>query len=200
MTVPPTRQALIDAAVAVFTEKGLHGARVTDVTKRAGVAAGSFYTYFETKEALFLEVVEVARQELAAQVPRARFSDAESARAWLHQVVRLQVTRLAEGAATWRMINAAALGNVEVATALRAQDDPLTRALTDEIDFWAEQGWIAPGAASSVVVEALIALTEQSVQQWCADESAEFEAEQATAAIADAWTAILQMPPRGAGR
>jgi len=199
VTLPPTRQALIDAAVDVFTEKGLHGARVIDVTKRAGVAAGSFYTYFETKEALFLEVVDQARRALAAEVPRARFSDAESARAWLHDVVRLQVGRLTEGAATWRMINAAALGNVQVATALRQRDDPLTRALTDELGFWAEQGWIDPGVESPVVVDALIALTEQAVQQWTHDEAGP-DLEAATAAVADAWTALLRMPPRGSGR
>ncbi|MBM7516654.1 TetR/AcrR family transcriptional regulator [Nocardioides nitrophenolicus] len=199
MTLLPTRQALIDAAVDVFTEKGLHGARVIDVTKRAGVAAGSFYTYFETKEGLFLEVVDKVRQELAAEVPRARFSDAESARAWLHDVVRLQVVRLSEGAATWRMINAAALGNVQVATALREQDDPLTRTLTDELGFWAEQGWIDPGVESAVVVDALIALTEQAVQQWSHDDAGP-DLEAATAAVADAWTALLRMPPRGSGR
>lgn len=199
MTLPPTRQALVDAAVDVFTEKGLHGARVVDVTKRAGVAAGSFYTYFDTKEGLFLEVVEQARSALAAEVPRARFSDADSARAWLHEVVRLQVARLAEGAATWRMINAAALGNVQVATALRDQADPLTRTLTDELGFWAEQGWIDPGVDSAVVVDALIALTEQAVQQW-SHEGAAFDLDAASATVADAWTALLRMPPRGAVR
>ncbi|MDQ6525826.1 TetR/AcrR family transcriptional regulator [Nocardioides sp. LHD-245] len=194
MTLPPTRQALVDAAVDVFTEKGLHGARVIDVTKRAGVAAGSFYTYFDTKEGLFLEVVEQSRQGLAAQVPRARFSDAEGARAWLREVVRLQVARLAEGAATWRMINAAALGNVQVATALRDQPDPLTRTLTDELGFWAEQGWIDPGVAGDVVVDALIALTEQAVQQWCAGPERP-DLEEATAVITGAWTSILRMTP-----
>ncbi|GAA1510720.1 TetR/AcrR family transcriptional regulator [Nocardioides humi] len=194
MTLPPTRQALVDAAVDVFTEKGLHGARVIDVTKRAGVAAGSFYTYFDTKEVLFLEVVEQVRRELAAQVPRARFSDAASARAWLYEVVRLQVTGLIEGAATWRMINAAALGNVQIATALRDQADPLTRTLTDELGFWAEQGWIDPGVDSAVVVDALIALIEQTVQQWCTG-SDRPDLDEATAVIAGAWASILRMTP-----
>lgn len=48
-----TRQALLDAARAVFERDGFLHARITDITAEADVASGSFYTYFESKEDIF---------------------------------------------------------------------------------------------------------------------------------------------------
>ena len=46
------REDLLDAGLAVFREKGVRAATVEDVTTRAGVAKGTFYLYFKTKEEL----------------------------------------------------------------------------------------------------------------------------------------------------
>jgi AcrR family transcriptional regulator len=48
---------IIDAAIEIFGEKGLAGARLEDIAKRAGVSKGTIYLYFPNKEALFREVV-----------------------------------------------------------------------------------------------------------------------------------------------
>jgi AcrR family transcriptional regulator len=53
-----TQRALLDAAAAEFGEKGFHDSSVVSITSRAGVALGSFYTYFESKDALFRALVE----------------------------------------------------------------------------------------------------------------------------------------------
>ena len=52
-----TQRALLDAAAAEFGEKGFHESSVVSITTRAGMALGSFYTYFESKEALFRALV-----------------------------------------------------------------------------------------------------------------------------------------------
>ena len=46
-------QAILDAALDVFAEKGFADARLDDVAARAGVAKGTIYLYFASKEALF---------------------------------------------------------------------------------------------------------------------------------------------------
>jgi AcrR family transcriptional regulator len=51
-----TRERLIDAARAAFEEHGFLETRVAHITRRAGAAYGSFYAYFPSKEAIFLEV------------------------------------------------------------------------------------------------------------------------------------------------
>ncbi|WP_072396270.1 TetR/AcrR family transcriptional regulator [Hyphomicrobium sp. CS1GBMeth3] len=58
---PGTRkEAILDAALSVFAEEGYQAARVDDVARRAGVAKGTLYLYFDDKETLFEEVVRGA--------------------------------------------------------------------------------------------------------------------------------------------
>lgn len=58
-----TLRALLDAAAAEFGEKGFHESSVVSITSRAGVALGSFYTYFDSKETLFRALVkDMSRQ------------------------------------------------------------------------------------------------------------------------------------------
>jgi AcrR family transcriptional regulator len=52
-----TRRRLLDAAEAVFGELGYHDASVVRVAETAGVAAGTFYLYFDSKKAIFDELV-----------------------------------------------------------------------------------------------------------------------------------------------
>ena len=52
-----TREKLLQAAETEFGEKGFHDAAVSGITYRAGVALGTFYTYFESKEEIFQALV-----------------------------------------------------------------------------------------------------------------------------------------------
>lgn len=50
-------QELLDAALALFVEKGYAATRLEEVAARAGVSKGTLYLYFDSKEALFKAVV-----------------------------------------------------------------------------------------------------------------------------------------------
>ena len=52
-----TLRKLLDASAIEFGEKGFHEASVSSITRRAGVALGTFYTYFDSKDALFRALV-----------------------------------------------------------------------------------------------------------------------------------------------
>lgn len=52
-----TRRAILDAAAQEFGAHGFHATGITDITRRAGVALGSFYTYFPSKEEVFRALV-----------------------------------------------------------------------------------------------------------------------------------------------
>lgn len=52
-----TLRKLLDAAAIEFGERGFHEASVSGITRRAGVALGSFYTYFDSKDAIFRALV-----------------------------------------------------------------------------------------------------------------------------------------------
>lgn len=63
---------LLAAAEAAFAEQGFHRTSVKDITDRAGVAAGTFYLYFPSKEASCLAVIDDVYRELIETVVRRR--------------------------------------------------------------------------------------------------------------------------------
>lgn len=64
------RQAmLVQGAHRVFERDGFINARITDIAKEVGLAHGSFYTYFDSKEAIFREVAVEIQQEMFDGVP-----------------------------------------------------------------------------------------------------------------------------------
>ena len=53
-----TRRKILDAAEAVFGEMGYYEASISEITRRAGVAQGTYYIYFHSKREIFAELVE----------------------------------------------------------------------------------------------------------------------------------------------
>ena len=52
-----TLRRVLEAAALEFGERGYHDAAITGITQRAGVALGTFYTYFDSKEEVFRALV-----------------------------------------------------------------------------------------------------------------------------------------------
>jgi AcrR family transcriptional regulator len=59
-----TRNALVEAARTVFERDGYLNARITDIAEAAGVAHGTFYTYFVSKDEIFRAVIVALQDEL----------------------------------------------------------------------------------------------------------------------------------------
>ena len=61
------RDAVMQAALELVGERGFHGAPMAEVAERAGVAAGTIYRFFDSKDTLIKEIyVSLERQILAA--------------------------------------------------------------------------------------------------------------------------------------
>jgi AcrR family transcriptional regulator len=63
------RQQLLEAALAEFAERGIGGARVDSIAKRAGISAGLVYAYHDGKEGLFEAVHDAIVERTVAAVP-----------------------------------------------------------------------------------------------------------------------------------
>jgi AcrR family transcriptional regulator len=63
-----TRRRILDAAEAEFGEKGFHEGSISGITQRAGVALGTFYTYFESKEEIFQALVSYMSRRIRAWI------------------------------------------------------------------------------------------------------------------------------------
>src|SRR5215469_8426810 len=71
-----TRERLLGAARALFVARGYHLTRPQDITRRAGVGHGTFYLYFEDKQACFLAFVAATQRELEQHLrPRLQQAD-----------------------------------------------------------------------------------------------------------------------------
>jgi AcrR family transcriptional regulator len=70
-----TRQELLSAALACFSEYGYARTRISDVVFRAGVSQGNFYRHFQSKDEIFLEALRPSLDELAASTTRSRVGE-----------------------------------------------------------------------------------------------------------------------------
>ncbi|MEI3012873.1 MAG: helix-turn-helix domain-containing protein [Sutterella seckii] len=52
------KRAILDATIEEFEAKGFASARIEDIAKKAGVAKGTVYNYFESKEALLMGLAD----------------------------------------------------------------------------------------------------------------------------------------------
>jgi AcrR family transcriptional regulator len=59
-----TERALLEASEQIFAEQGVGATRVEDISKRAGVAVGTLYNYFEDRDGLLAALMAQRRAEL----------------------------------------------------------------------------------------------------------------------------------------
>jgi TetR/AcrR family fatty acid metabolism transcriptional regulator len=69
MRDPDKPQQIVDAAIRVFARNGYYNSRVSDIAREAGIASGTIYLYFRTKEEI---LVTLFRDKMAAFVAHLR--------------------------------------------------------------------------------------------------------------------------------
>jgi len=93
------RANILDAAVKVFAKKGFHSAKIGDVAREAGVAHGTVYLYFESKDEL---LVSIFRENLnwLTEYTRSGIQKENNAEDKLRKMISLQID-LAETNPDW---------------------------------------------------------------------------------------------------
>ena len=64
-------QQIIEAAIRVFARKGYYNSRVADIAREAGIAAGTIYLYFETKDDILVTLFRSKMAEFVAGLRKA---------------------------------------------------------------------------------------------------------------------------------
>jgi len=70
MNPSPKKQALLEAAIELFAKDGFWHTTTANIAKHAGVATGTLFTYFPTKNDLLDEVYLMIKREALAEVQR----------------------------------------------------------------------------------------------------------------------------------
>jgi TetR/AcrR family fatty acid metabolism transcriptional regulator len=87
------RDAILNAAIRVFAERGFFGAQVADVARVAGVAAGTVYLYFRGKDDLLVSIFERVMTE-ALEEGRAAIAGVADPIEQLRRLARLHLERV----------------------------------------------------------------------------------------------------------
>jgi len=157
------RERILDAAVRVFARKGFHATRVSEVAKAAGVADGTIYLYFDSKEhllvSLFEHRVERLLEYLETELPRA-----PSASHRLQRIIELQLGLL-EGerdlaeVVTVIFRQSTRLMKEYAAPKFNAYLDAIARVIAEGQESGELRGDVSPHVAARAVFGALDAIT-----------------------------------------
>jgi AcrR family transcriptional regulator len=184
-----TRAALVHAAARIFERDGFLDARISDIAADAGVASGSFYTYFDSKDAIFREVVDELIEELYRQShvgdvagpdPVARIAAAN----------RLYVEAFARHAALYAVVVQVATFNPE----LRQHRQTSRLAFVDRaargLRHLQESGHADPGLDADLVAAMLCGMVENfaEVRHLLGQR---FDDDQAVAAMTEIWVRAI---------
>jgi TetR/AcrR family fatty acid metabolism transcriptional regulator len=91
--VADKREAILRAATKVFAESGYFNSKVADVARVAGVADGTVYLYFKSKEEILRSIFDRGVTEVLSEA-RAIIAEVADARERLRRIARLHLERL----------------------------------------------------------------------------------------------------------
>jgi AcrR family transcriptional regulator len=159
-----TRERLVAAAREVFEERGFLETRVAHVTRHAGVAYGSFYTYFPSKEAVFLEVADRLFEDMTAHALGPSAGPSPAAR--IRRANRSYYEGYLRNARMMAIIEQVATFNEEFQELRRkhraAQVGRSARAITR----WQREGLVPSDLDPEMAARALAAMVDHSLYLW----------------------------------
>ena len=87
------REAILNAAVKVFAQKGFFNSKVADIAGEAGIADGTVYLYFKSKDEILHSIFDRAMEEFIAEGKREIAAIAEADRR-LERIAQLHLEKL----------------------------------------------------------------------------------------------------------
>lgn len=189
-----TRATLIEAAGKVFAERGYHDTTIGDITSAADVAHGTFYTYFDSKRDLFIEVVEALVQDFrneARTIPRAG-ADPYSR---IERANRGYLRAYARNAALMGVLEQVAMVDADLREVrLKSRKFWVQRAHS-QIEQWQAEGLARADVDAEYAANALGAMVDRCAMLWLVL-GEPYDEDRATDALTDLYAHALGLPPR----
>ena len=57
------KERIIEKSMELFEENGYHATKVEEITKALGISKGNFYTYFNSKEEVLYEILDIMKEQ-----------------------------------------------------------------------------------------------------------------------------------------
>ncbi|GLY90581.1 TetR/AcrR family transcriptional regulator [Actinoallomurus iriomotensis] len=157
-----TRERLIQAAREVFEEMGFLDTRVRHITERAGAAYGTFYTYFDSKEAVLREVADRIFADMTGR-DRLPLGPDASPRDRVSRANRSYYTAYLRNARMMAIIEQVATFNEEFREMRRRHRASATGRSARAIRRWQSEGLVDAGLDADLAARALAAMVDHSL-------------------------------------
>lgn len=166
-----TRARLVEAAKEIFEEHGLLDARIADIAARAGVSYGSFYHYFDSKEAVFREVADEVHARLRAPLDDVIFVRGSklTPQERLREGIRRHYESYREDARLLGVIEHAARLDVDVRASLENRSGASNDRIAESIRQLQERGLADRALDPSIAAAALGSMTSRFGEIWLAE-------------------------------
>jgi AcrR family transcriptional regulator len=139
-----TRAAIIEAAKVILERDGFRDARISDITQEAGVANGSFYTYFASK----IEVVNALLPEIAEDLldPTAGsdISGSQDIATRIESMIRAYLDNYHRNVNLLKVLEEVTLAEQTVAEWRLERSREFARRTAVAITHWQERGLVDP--------------------------------------------------------
>ncbi len=178
------RNALLAAAVPVFATHGYYGTSVDDLVEAGGVARGTFYLYFDGKEALFRELIDGLLSRLrAAVLPVRREESAPDAASQLHEILRsLLLTLQADRPVARILFREALVHDAAVRERMRAFQDEIRAYVRHGLRLGIADGFLAQMDVD-VVADCVVGTVQAVVVARLVEGDGPFEVDRVTDAV-----------------
>ena len=196
------RARLLTAAREVFERDGFLDARVTDISAAAGVAHGSFYTYFGSKTAVFRALMAETMDDLYASMGTGSEpgppdgSPAEVAVQRIDRANRRFVAMYLANTALMALFEQATTFDPEVRALRQAARERNVGRVRHSIEQLQRDGLVADDLDAEYSAHALVAMVNGLVHYWLVL-GADFDEERLLAALTRLWAQALGLPVRG---
>ncbi|MGH9057262.1 MAG: TetR/AcrR family transcriptional regulator [Acidimicrobiales bacterium] len=188
-----TRESLIHAARTVFSRDRFLDARISDIAREAGVAHGSFYTYFDSKESIFREVMSRLNREMRIDPTDLHWASDDPAESVEH-ANRLYIDAYRANAALIATLDQVVTFNEEIRELRKEFRRPFLERNVRAIRRWQGAGIADPDLDPLYAASALQAMVERFMYIWVVLEQ-DFDEERAVATLSRMWLLALGISP-----
>jgi TetR/AcrR family transcriptional regulator, fatty acid metabolism regulator protein len=178
------RERILASAMRVFARKGFFGAKVADIAADAGIADGTIYLYFKSKDDLLISFFESQMERF-----KDAFEDAlgaASAPEKLRRIIAAYMSLVAENRVAAEVVT---IELRQSAKFMKEYANPrfaaFLKMLASVIDEGQRQGTLAPGMPPPVAARAIFGLLDELTLMWVTDRSGRLDIQRVADWIGD---------------
>ncbi len=161
-----TRAKILRGARAVFERDGYLEARVADIATEAGVSHGSFYSYFESKEAVFCDVVTEALDALMTRLTVTDRPGTTDPVSRIKEANRRYIDAYRDDAVIFGLMEQAVLMNDDIRRLRLAAKTTFVARLIRGMEHMREEGHIRADIRPDLAAESLALMVDRTCYMW----------------------------------